>query len=325
MKKTFLLPILLIASLGTLGYGQTSGTPFSSPKGFFTVRMPGLDPKEESANDGLNCDGSLTSIDGKTTYAVEYRCYCNQVDQPEEASKQFIRIIAELQTRTGGTVVGQSDLVLRDSPDQLEGHPGKEVKIEFGSTSATYHIYLADTRTFVLSVTTEKTIAPTGASDFFGSFHRGVDPQAVKDYPKFVPSGVPGGIPGGVPGGVPGGIPGSVPGGVPGPVGGVKSPDSKDPLTKTLSRSEGVIKGNAIRLVTPVYPRLAVAGRVQGKVEVDILIDEDGKVISAVARCGHPLLVRAALQAARDSLFKPTLLAGVPVKIQGVLTYNFAF
>ena len=47
------------------------------------------------------------------------------------------------------------------------------------------------------------------------------------------------------------------------------------------------------------------------------------RVIEAGVITGHPLLRDAALQAARQWVFKPTELSGVPVKVQGVLTFNF--
>lgn len=82
-------------------------------------------------------------------------------------------------------------------------------------------------------------------------------------------------------------------------------------------------KGLAIRQVQPPYPPLAKTARAQGKVVVNILIDEEGNVIDAQAESGHPLLVAAAVNAARQWKFKPTLLSNVPVKVQGVLTFNF--
>ena len=54
-----------------------------------------------------------------------------------------------------------------------------------------------------------------------------------------------------------------------------------------------------------------------------MLIDETGKVISAQAMSGHPLLRAAAVQAAQQALFTPTVLGGQPVKVSGVITYNF--
>ena len=63
--------------------------------------------------------------------------------------------------------------------------------------------------------------------------------------------------------------------------------------------------------------------RVQGRVSVQVLIDEQGRVMSAKAVDGHPLLVAAAQQAALQARFKPTLLSQVPVKVSGVITYDF--
>jgi len=56
---------------------------------------------------------------------------------------------------------------------------------------------------------------------------------------------------------------------------------------------------------------------------IQVTIDEDGNVISAVAVSGHPLLKQVAAQAARGAKFRPTLLNGVPVKVMGIIVYNF--
>jgi protein TonB len=53
------------------------------------------------------------------------------------------------------------------------------------------------------------------------------------------------------------------------------------------------------------------------------LIDEQGHVVSAKAASGPPLLLSAAVQAAYKATFTPTLLSGRPVKVTGVITYNF--
>lgn len=92
--------------------------------------------------------------------------------------------------------------------------------------------------------------------------------------------------------------------------------------TKTISG--GVINGKAIDLPQPPYPPAARAVRASGQVSVQVTVDEKGKVISASAVSGHPLLRSAAVQAARQAKFKPTLLAGQPVRVTGVVTYNFA-
>lgn len=73
----------------------------------------------------------------------------------------------------------------------------------------------------------------------------------------------------------------------------------------------------------PVYPEIAKAARAQGSVSVKVTVDEDGNVIAAEAVSGHPLLQSAAVDAARESKFKPTFLEGKPVKVSGVISYVF--
>ena len=85
-----------------------------------------------------------------------------------------------------------------------------------------------------------------------------------------------------------------------------------------------VLNGRAIELPRPVYPRLARDARASGKISVQVIIDETGKVIKAHSRCGgFPPLADAAIAAALKARFTPTLLNGRPVKVTGVINYNF--
>ena len=87
--------------------------------------------------------------------------------------------------------------------------------------------------------------------------------------------------------------------------------------------SGGVLNGKASNLVTPPYPAATRAVRASGAVNVQVTISESGSVVSASAVSGHPLLRRAAEQAARASKFSPTLLSGQPVSVTGIIIYNF--
>jgi protein TonB len=87
--------------------------------------------------------------------------------------------------------------------------------------------------------------------------------------------------------------------------------------------SGGVLNGKAIHLVTPPYPAIARSAHASGPVQVQVLIDENGNVVSATATSGHPLLRAAAVAAAHASKFSPTKLSGQPVKVNGVIIYNF--
>jgi protein TonB len=95
-----------------------------------------------------------------------------------------------------------------------------------------------------------------------------------------------------------------------------------EPPKKTIV-SGGVLNGKAISKPQPAYPPIAKAARASGTVTVQIVVDESGRVIQASAVSGHPLLQQAAVAAARQARFSPTLLSGQPVKVSGVITYNF--
>jgi TonB family protein len=87
--------------------------------------------------------------------------------------------------------------------------------------------------------------------------------------------------------------------------------------------SGGILNGKAVELPSPTYPAAARAVKASGTVAVQIVIDENGDVISATAVSGHPLLRGSATDAARAAKFAPTRLNGAGVKVSGVLTYNF--
>ena len=85
----------------------------------------------------------------------------------------------------------------------------------------------------------------------------------------------------------------------------------------------GVLNGKAKSLAKPAYPAAARAVNAEGAVNVQITIDEEGNVSSATAVSGHPLLRQAAEAAALESKFSPTQLSGQPVRVTGIVVYNF--
>ena len=101
-------------------------------------------------------------------------------------------------------------------------------------------------------------------------------------------------------------------------------PPVVEPEKPTMLRvSPGVIIAKILDLPKPKYPELAKRAGIQGPVNVQILVDENGKVVSAQAVKGSPMLTTAAENAARRARFTPTKLGDQPVKVQGVITYNF--
>jgi protein TonB len=87
--------------------------------------------------------------------------------------------------------------------------------------------------------------------------------------------------------------------------------------------SSTVISSKIITKPAPPYPMLAKQAHVQGTVTVEILIDEQGRVVSARATSGHPMLRAAAQASAYQARFSPTSISGTPVKVSGVINYNF--
>ena len=94
-----------------------------------------------------------------------------------------------------------------------------------------------------------------------------------------------------------------------------KEPGKRQPV------SGGVLNGKAIYLPEPLMPPGEATG---GVVAVQVLVDEQGSVIDARAISGPKNLHQAAVNAARLARFTPTLLMGEPVKVSGILSYNFA-
>jgi protein TonB len=153
---------------------------------------------------------------------------------------------------------------------------------------------------------------------------------------KLPGSGEGGGVDGGLPGGVDGGQLDGVLEGVINSTGKAGDPPAPKPdlvvaepvvekvVPSLVRRSEGVLKGNTITQVRPEYPAIARTAGVAGEVKVDITIGEDGNVVLARVLSGPPMLQQAALVAAKQWKFNPTLLSGTPVKVQGILTFRFS-
>jgi TonB family protein len=84
------------------------------------------------------------------------------------------------------------------------------------------------------------------------------------------------------------------------------------------------INAKVVNVPSPKYPAAALAVRAHGKVDVQIEIDENGKVISAKAVSGHPLLRSASETAALNAVFEPVVLSDNRViRAIGTITYNF--
>ena len=101
-------------------------------------------------------------------------------------------------------------------------------------------------------------------------------------------------------------------------------PPSSTPKPILRPISGGVLNGSAVFLPAPLYPDTAKRMRTSGVVTVEVVIDENGKVISANAESGPATLREAAIKAALRAKFSPTKLSGQPVKVFGTISYKFS-
>ncbi|HYT49430.1 MAG TPA: TonB family protein [Pyrinomonadaceae bacterium] len=107
------------------------------------------------------------------------------------------------------------------------------------------------------------------------------------------------------------------------------SPQTQAPAKTESSGEEsapvegGFLNGKAIDLPKPDYPDEARKVHAVGTVQVEVLIDETGKVVSARSLFGPQTLLEAAVKAAKRARFNPMIVNGVTVKVKGILTYDF--
>lgn len=128
------------------------------------------------------------------------------------------------------------------------------------------------------------------------------------------------------------GVPGTTPAGIvvpasnetdPLPPPRVKATPAPAKPPEQVRLSSVLISSKIIDKPAPAYPAIAKQVGAQGAVTVEILIDEQGRVVSARATNGHPLLRAAAQSSAYQARFSPTSISGHAVKVSGVITYNF--
>ena len=84
-----------------------------------------------------------------------------------------------------------------------------------------------------------------------------------------------------------------------------------------------VQEAKLIRKVIPTYPTLAKQARISGIVRLVGIIGKDGKIENLQVISGHPMLVRAALDAVRQWVYRPTLLNGQPVEVIAPIEISF--
>ena len=96
------------------------------------------------------------------------------------------------------------------------------------------------------------------------------------------------------------------------------------PKLKSIEPAEGTILGGVLNdLATSLPQPDAGAATESGTVTVEVIVNEKGSVSTSSVVSGPQPLWKAAGEAARQAKFDPPLHNGKPVKVAGVLTYEF--
>jgi protein TonB len=122
----------------------------------------------------------------------------------------------------------------------------------------------------------------------------------------------------GVPGGVDEGVPGAIVGGV------IEKVSVSEPASPALRVGGAIKEPRKLKNVAPVYPDVAARGMVEGIVILEIAIEPNGRVDDVRVLRSIPLLDAAAVAAARQWVFAPTLYRGVPVSVTMTVSVRFS-
>ena len=104
----------------------------------------------------------------------------------------------------------------------------------------------------------------------------------------------------------------------------VPAPSSGETRAPAPSKTSQLRPAELVSRKDPVYPVIALRTKASGEVRVHAVIGADGRIKSAQALSGPALLQRAATDAVRQWVYKPSVLDGVVVESQTdvVLTFN---
>ena len=104
---------------------------------------------------------------------------------------------------------------------------------------------------------------------------------------------------------------------------GAAPPPPPPPRVTRTKVGGNVQEAKVIARPNPLYPPLARQARIQGKDQLHAIIDKDGRVGELQVVSGHPLLVKAALDAVQNWRYQPTVLNGEPVEVDTTIDVNF--
>lgn len=149
--------------------------------------------------------------------------------------------------------------------------------------------------------------------------------QMIKEEEAPAPMPISSGVVGGVPGGIPGGQLGGVIGGIVNSTSNLPYiPKLRAVMPQRIRISQGVTKGMLVHQVQPEYPTIAKSARISGEVVLKAIVSKEGEIQDLQLVSGHPMLVKAAIEAVKQWRYRPYLLNGQPVEVETTITVIFS-
>jgi TonB family protein len=281
---------LLICALSSLVRAQSASDwkEYSSAEGKFRILMPG-EPSKKMRCKGDDSPHSVTYVakfeDDKQTWTVAY------FDAPvrpasAEAIKKIFDRTCDYRTRSA------YHKIIDEKDQDFSGYPARDIKIRFDYDSERVEltkIVLVGQRVYEISVVTFVNSADApDVHRYFDSFRaEPLTDEEIKTLKSF------------------------------------SEAENEKAIPRKIQVTRGVLEVTAIRKVKPNYPPRAEAAGISGKVEVRVLVSEQGEVIEAQATSGPEELRDISVQAARNWRFKPSYYCDAIVKVEGPLLFNF--
>jgi TonB family protein len=100
--------------------------------------------------------------------------------------------------------------------------------------------------------------------------------------------------------------------------------ENRAPAGARVQLPQGIMAGQLIHKVQPVYPEEARQAKIQGTVLLDAVIGKEGAIVRLKPLSGNPMLIPAAVGAVQQWRYKPYMRDGQPVEVETAITVNFA-
>ena len=79
------------------------------------------------------------------------------------------------------------------------------------------------------------------------------------------------------------------------------------------------------KYVKPVYSKAALDARVQGTVQLEVVIGPDGRVADTRVLKSRPLLDQSAIEATLQARYEPVAVFGNPTSVVSVVNHTYSF